>query len=228
VRNIAGTVRNLADATGMPGWEPEDVIVLRRNPNAVVKERQRRAGLRWVEGVIRPLHRGGPLVSIEEPRYSPGCQPFQVGWKDLLQKLTMIDRSNIAKVAQDLVDESGKPKEDCDIASLESSQLWRLIGGLHGLEILETNSEVLIDLAFYVQQFCPEALVIVERLRLDGRELQWHVARLKGAARTGNLEISFPYYAQRAVVVYYRMTRRVLGLYEMSNFSMLSDLQTML
>jgi hypothetical protein len=100
------------------------------------------------------------------------------------------------------------------------------LGGLRRLEVLETNSEVLIDLAFYVQQWYPEALAFVERLRLDDRELKWHVARLKGAARTGNLEISFPYYAQRAVVIYYRMTRRVLGLYEeMGNFSMLSDLQ---
>ena len=89
---------------------------------------------------------------------------------------------------------------------------------------METNSEVLIDLAFYVQQLYPEALVIVERLRMDHRELKWLVARLKGADRMGNLKISFPY-AQRAVAVYYRMTRRVLGLYEMGNFSMLSDLQ---
>jgi hypothetical protein len=96
---------------------------------------------------------------------------------------------------------------------------------LDGLEVLETNSEVLIDLAFYVQQWHPEALVIAERLRLDARELKWHVARLKGAARTGNLEISFPFYAQRAVATYYLMTRRVLDLYEAGNFSMLADLQ---
>jgi hypothetical protein len=100
-----------------------------------------------------------------------------------------------------------------------------LIGGLRGLEILETNSEVLIDLAFYVQQWYPETLVIVEQLRLDNRELKWFVARLKGAERMGNLTISFPHYARRAVAVYYRMTRRVLVLYEMGNFSLLSDLQ---
>jgi hypothetical protein len=51
------------------------------------------------------------------------------------------------------------------------------------------------------------------------------VARLRGAARTGNLEISFPFYAQRAIATYYLMTRRVLGLYEAGNFSMLADLQ---
>ena len=103
--------------------------------------------------------------------------------------------------------------------------MWRLIGGLEGLEVLERNSEVLIDLAFFVQQWYPEALPIAERLRLDARQLKWHVARLKGAAQTGNLQVSFPFYAQRAVVSYYLMTRRLLSLYEAGNFSMLTDLQ---
>ena len=90
---------------------------------------------------------------------------------------------------------------------------------------METNSEVLIDLACYVQQWYPEALVIAARLRLDNREMNWLVARLKGADRMGNLKISFPHYARRAVAVYYRMTRRVLVVNEVGNFSMLSDLQ---
>jgi hypothetical protein len=48
---------------------------------------------------------------------------------------------------------------------------------------------------------------------------------LRGAAQNGNLQISFPFYAQRAVVAYYLMTRRLLSLYEAGNFSMLADLQ---
>jgi hypothetical protein len=39
------------------------------------------------------------------------------------------------------------------------------------------------------------------------------------------LQISFPFYAQRAVVAYYLMTRRVLDLYWAVNFSMLAKLQ---
>lgn len=146
-------------------------------------------------------------------------------WEDLFAKLTWIDRNNIAEVALDLVDESGQPKEVDGAGNMEPSQMWRLIGGLEGLEVLERNSEVLIDLAFYVQQWYPEALPIAERLRLDARQLKWHVARLKGAAQTGNLQVSFPFYAQRAVVSYYLMTRRLLRLYEAGNFSMLTDLQ---
>jgi hypothetical protein len=146
-------------------------------------------------------------------------------FEDLFAQLKWIDRNNIAQVALDLLDPSGQLKVGEAAATMESSQLWSLIGGLDGLEIMERNSEVLIALAFYVQQWYPEALPVAERLRLDARELKWHVARLRGASQKGNLQISFPFYAQRAVVTYYRMTRRVLDLYEAANFSVLADLQ---
>jgi hypothetical protein len=167
----------------------------------------------------------GALLSIAGYCYFRFRQPREVSWEDLVKKLTWIDRNTIAQVALDLVDESGHPKGNPDAANLEPAQLWSLIGGLEGLEALEKNSEVLIDLAFYLQKWYPEALVIAEQLRLDARELKWHVARLKGAAKTGNLQISFPFYAQRAVVTYYLMTRRLLDLYQAVNFSMLAKLQ---
>jgi hypothetical protein len=165
------------------------------------------------------------LVLIAGYYYFRSRRSSPASWEELLAKLTWIDRNSIAEVALDLVDESGQPKVTDDAGSLDPSLVWKLTGGLKGLEALERNSEVLIDLAFYVQQWYPEALVIAERLRLDARELKWHVERLKGAAQKGNLQVSFPFYAQRAVVSYYRMTRRVLSLYEAGNFSMLADLQ---
>jgi hypothetical protein len=165
------------------------------------------------------------LIAIAGYYYSRGIRSSPAGWDELLAKLARIDRDNIAQVALDLVDESGRPRQSEDAANLEPRQLWRLVGGLEGLELLEANSEVLIDMAFYVQQWYPEAIVIAERLRLDARELKWHVNRLKGAAQKGNLQVSFPFYAQHAVATYYLMTRRVLGLYEAGNFSMLAELQ---
>jgi hypothetical protein len=146
-------------------------------------------------------------------------------FEDLFAQLKSIDRNHIAQVALDLVDPSGRPKVDEEAATFEPSQLWNLIGGLDGLEILERNSEVLIALAFYVQQWYPEAVPVAERLRLDARELKFHVGRLRGAAQQGNLQISFPFYAQRAVTTYYRMTRSVLELYETANVPMVADLQ---
>jgi hypothetical protein len=165
------------------------------------------------------------LLSIAGYYYFRARRSPQVSWEDLVKKLTWIDRNTIDQVSIDLVDESGEPREGPDAANLEPAQLWKLLGGLKGLEALEKNSEVLIDLAFYLQKWYPEAIVIAEQLRLDARELGWHVARLKGAAQTGNLQISFPFYAQRAAVTYYLMTRRLLDLYQAVNFSMLAKLQ---
>jgi hypothetical protein len=146
-------------------------------------------------------------------------------WEELFARLTWMDRNNIAQVALELVDESGQRRVLDTAETTEPSDLWALIGGLEGLEVLERNSEVLIELAFYVQQWYPGAVVIAEKLRMDARELKWHVARLRGASKTGNLQVSFPFYAQRAVVAYYLMTRRLLSLYEAGSFAMLADLQ---
>ena len=165
------------------------------------------------------------LVLIAGYYYFQCRRSSPASWEELLAKLTRIDRNKIAEVALDLVDESGQPKTGEEAGCLDPSQVWKLTGGLKGLEVLERNSDVLIDLAFYVQQWYPEAVVIAERLRLDARELKWHVERLRGAAQGGNLQTSFAFYAQRAVVSYYRMTRGVLRLYEAGNFAMLADLQ---
>jgi hypothetical protein len=165
------------------------------------------------------------LLSIAGYYYVRSRRRPVASWEQLFAQLVWIDPNNIAQVALDLVDESGRRKESHEAAVLEPAQVWELVGGLQGLEILERNSEVLIELAFYVQQWYPEAVAVAERLRLDARELKWHVARLRGAEQKGNLQISFPFYAQRAVVTYYVMTRRLLSLYEAGSFSMLADLQ---
>ena len=149
-------------------------------------------------------------------------------WERLLKRLTAVDRSSIAEVALDIIDESGQRRKDEASAVLESEQIWKLVGGLKGLEVLEANCAVLVDLAFYVQQWYPEALVVAEQLRLSARDIEWHVGRLKSAQQTGKLESAFTMYAQPAVATYYLMTRRVLALYEERNPAMLADLRNAL
>ena len=146
-------------------------------------------------------------------------------WESLLNRLTFVDRAAIARIALDVIDESGHRRKDETSAMLESAEIWKLIGGWNGVEALESNCTVLIDLAFYVQQWYPEALFVAEQLRLSTREIEWHVERLRGAAKLGKLESSIPMNAQRAAVAYFLMTRHVLSLYEHGNLPMLPDLQ---
>ena len=128
---------------------------------------------------------------------------------DLLHRLVELDRQKLAQIAAD--------REATDIhAQLEPWQLWELTGGMRGIEAIAANCDVLIELACYVQRWYPEALPIAEQLRLNAREIHWHLDRLKGAEVRGNLQAAFPDYAQRAVSIYYGMTQHVLTLFELS------------
>lgn len=146
-------------------------------------------------------------------------------WEDILKRLAFIDRSHVQEIALDVIDSSGEPRKDDRSATLDSETIWTLIGGWKGLEALESNCAVLIDLAFYVQQWYPEAVAVTEQLRMNAREIEWRISRLKIARQTGKLENTIPMYAQQTIATYYLMTRRVLALYEQGNLSMLAELQ---
>jgi len=168
------------------------------------------------------------LVAIAAYYYRRSQKSSQKNWERLLKRLTALDRSSIAEVALDIIDESGERRKDEASAILDPSEISKLVGGLEGLEAMEANCAVLVDLAFYVQQWYPEAIVVAEKLRLSAREIEWHVGRLRSAQETGKLEGAFTMYAQPAVATYYLMTRQVLTLYEEGNLAMLADLRSAL
>lgn len=165
------------------------------------------------------------LVAILARSYRRARRSTRRDWEHLLGRLVSVDRTSIAEIALDVIEESGEPRRDGQSAALEPAQIWKLLGGMEGLEHLEANSAVLIDLAFYLQRWYPEALLVAEQLRLSAREIQWHLERLRGAQKTGKLESVFPMYAQRAAATYYLMTRRLLALYQRGNGDMLDELE---
>lgn len=141
-------------------------------------------------------------------------------WRIMLSRLRQIDRESFAAVALDLLDE----REDVQ-SQLDPDRIFEMIGGLDGLGALEENCDVLIDLATYVQRWYPDALHLAEELRLNAREIKWHIGRLRGASQTGHLREQFPVYAQRAVATYYLMTRSLLVLYEGVKLPEFAELQ---
>jgi hypothetical protein len=165
------------------------------------------------------------LVAVSIYYYRRSYGSDRSAWDSLLARLIEIDKKSVAEIALDFIDESGRRRPSDDPVLVDPSEIWSLIGGMEGLEKLEQNSKVLVDIAFFVQRWHPEALPITEQLRQSAREIEWHVGRLRGAAQAGNLERSFPGYAQRAVAIYYMMTRRVLALYEERNVPMTVDLR---
>lgn len=140
-------------------------------------------------------------------------------WTLMLGRLQQIDRDKFAAVALDLLEERDEQQQ------LDPELIFDMIGGMNGLDALEQNCDVLIELAAYVQRWYPEALELAEELRLNAREIKWHLSRLRGASLTGHLREQFPMYAQRAVATYYLMTRSLLVLYEGVQLPEYTDLQ---
>ena len=129
-------------------------------------------------------------------------------WMVLMGRLRHIDRDKFAAVALDLLEEREAPSQ------LDPDVIFDMVDGMNGLTALEENCDVLIDLATYVQKWYPDVLQLGEELRLNAREIKWHIGRLRAASATGHLRDQFPQYAQRAVATYYLMTRSLLVLYE--------------
>ncbi|MDQ2844567.1 MAG: hypothetical protein M3Y72_26680 [Acidobacteriota bacterium] len=144
-------------------------------------------------------------------------------WEELLKRLEPLDHRGIGLIA-------GEPAAELDqqtdnVATMDPEDIWRLLGGMRGIEVMEKNCSVLVDLVFYVQQWYPEALLIAEQLRLNAREVEWHVGRLRAASKSGRPPSAAAEYLQQAVSTYYRMTCEVVALYEQANLPGLADLQ---
>jgi hypothetical protein len=144
-------------------------------------------------------------------------------WDELLKRLAPLDHQNLERIAADPAAQSDQDIQWVETMSPED--IWRLLGGMHGIEVMEKNCSVLVDLVFYVQQWYPEALLIAEKLRLNAREVEWHIGRLKATAKSGRPPAAAAEYLQQAVAIYYQMTREVLALYEQANLPGLTDLQ---
>ena len=141
-------------------------------------------------------------------------------WEDLLKRLGPLDYEKLALIARESGVEGDVPRDDDD-----AEKVWKLLGGMHGLEVMEKNCEVLVDLVFYVQQWYPEALLIAEQLRLNAREVEWHIGRLRAAVKTGRRRSAASEYVQQAVAIYFQMTQEVLSVYEQANLPGLAELQ---
>ena len=146
-------------------------------------------------------------------------------WDTLLGKLIAIDRHGVDTVALDAIEPSGQRRTDTLARELEPAEIWKLLGGIDGVKRLESNSRVLVEMAAYLQRSYPEAAVSAEELRLQARELELLVDRLKMADEQGSLEFHIPTYAQNAAIAYYLMEQRLQMVCEQMNVRAFRPLQ---
>jgi hypothetical protein len=146
-------------------------------------------------------------------------------WDALLESLIAIDRQGIDTVALDAIESSGQRRSDKLARELDPNEIWKLLGGLDGVQRLESNSRVLVEMAAYLQRSHSEAAAVAEELRLYAKELELQVGRLRMADEQGSLEFHIPTYAQNAAIAYYLMEQRLQALCQQTNMRTFRTLQ---
>jgi hypothetical protein len=146
-------------------------------------------------------------------------------WSDLLKRLTAINEEAIETVALDAIDPSGKSRTDPFARELAPEQIWKLLGELEGVEQMEANSRVLIEMAAYLQRSYSEAAEVAEELRLQAKELGYHVGRLRMAAQQGSLPFHINAHARNAAIAYYLMEQRLHKFCERINLPVVMPLE---
>src|ERR1017187_6634540 len=101
------------------------------------------------------------LAAISLSYFRRTRRSSQATWDGLIKRLMWVDRDKVALIALDVVSESGEPRREANSFALDPSEIWGLLGGLDGLEVLEQNCQVLVELASYVQTWYPDRKSVV-------------------------------------------------------------------
>jgi hypothetical protein len=164
------------------------------------------------------------LVAAGTVYYSIAVQKVRAAsWESLVAQIQQVDRKGIELVALDLL----QPQENQ--VQLGFTEMWKLLGGLEGLERMRANASILIALAAYVQQWNqPEAIVVAERMRRDALQLKKAVFHVRLGLLLRRHPIGQPFYVHDAAAAYYLMTRRLLTLYQTNHVGLLPQLSEVL
>jgi hypothetical protein len=133
-------------------------------------------------------------------------------WNTLVARLARIDRDRLAQIAA-AQQQPEVPGAEYARAE-EESRLWFRDVGFKGLDDLQNNCTVMIDMAHHIQSRYPEAVVVAEQLRLTARQIEWHLDRIRLASKAGHVEACFAEYGNRAIGLYCGMAETLKVLYD--------------
>jgi hypothetical protein len=136
----------------------------------------------------------------------------EINWEALLSKLKPVEIDAITAVAVEHLNPGGSE------AGMNPDEIWNLIGRAEGLSRMRANSDVLIALATYAQQWnYDEGLAVAERMRRDGMALRRAVVGIGLGMTCGYGKARVPSYVHEATSAYYLMRLRLLALYKTSH-----------
>ena len=130
-------------------------------------------------------------------------------WDAVLDRAEHVDLEGIRTIAECYL------HPDRHQLRIEPNEMWRLLGGLDGMNRLHRNANAILDLAVYAQRWDDaEGPVIAEMIRRDAVRVQSAVTRVQLTFVLGMGFVQAPFHVQEAAAAYFLMRSRLLGMYE--------------
>lgn len=144
-------------------------------------------------------------------------------WNELVAGLSAIEMGNVRVVARDYLNPH---KGQIDHSP---GEIWKLVGGIEGLQRMNDNANRMLALAAFAQQWNhDEAAIVAEQMRRDAVALRKAVLRVELGLVPHRLfrkwQMASFLSAQEAASSYYLMRQRLLALYETSHAGLLPQL----
>ncbi|HEX3435346.1 MAG TPA: hypothetical protein VHT24_01155 [Pseudacidobacterium sp.] len=145
--------------------------------------------------------------------YSRAHKLRSTDWDSLVAKIQQVPFRGLEIVAKDHLQPNGNQLK------LEPGDMWALVGGMEGLRRMQNNADLIIALAAYVRLWnFEEAIIVSERIRHDSMILRRALFRIRIQMMFSPRRLRVPFYLHQAASSYYLMTKRLLALYETSQF----------
>lgn len=134
-------------------------------------------------------------------------------WDSLVSSIQPIHFRGLEIVALDHLQPHGHQLQ------LEPDDMWQLVGGVEGLKRMQHNADLIIALAAHVRVWnFDEAIIVSERIRHDSILLKRALFRIRLQMMFSQRHLGVSFYLHQAASSYYLMTKRVLALYQTSQF----------
>jgi hypothetical protein len=134
-------------------------------------------------------------------------------WDELVASIEPVHARALEIVALDYMNPAGNQLK------LEPDEMWTLVGGVDGLKRMRRNADRMILLAAYVQRWnFDQAVIVAERIRHDSNLLKRALFRIQVDLYLKRSGLRTPFHIHQAASSYYLLSKRLLALYETSQY----------
>ncbi len=152
------------------------------------------------------------LAVVQARFYARRHRVRRMTWDDHLARLKPVNLRSVEEVAESFLSPSKSQLR------LEPIVMWEYVGRREGLNVLNANADVILDLAAFAARWDDvEGRVVAKMIRHDGVRLKRAVRIIKLIMFCGIFRNLAPLKLQEAAAHYHLMRRRLLGLYETAN-----------